>query len=96
MPHYKMKIFQNPLIKTKNQEVLEYLKKRMSLYGGKNLYSNLDVCFSHTWIILRKFQDMELITIERVGRANNIKITKKGIEVAHLLDLIRKYSDFKK
>ena len=57
------------------------------LYGPTG---HLDMSYSFASTLLRKIADAELLTFDKVGRRNNIKVTDKGKEVqTHMLEIMK-------
>ena len=70
--------------------MLVALKKMSKVRYGSLLAKEVDCTYSHAVKILQTLEELGLVSFEKKGRIKLIKLTKKGEEVAELIDSIRR------
>ena len=65
------------------------LKKTTRARYGSILAKEVDCTYSHAVKILQELEKIGLVQFEKKGRIKLIKLTKKGLEVADLIDKVR-------
>ena len=65
------------------------LKKTSRVRYGSILAKEVDCTYSHAVKILQELEKIGLVQFEKKGRIKLIKLTKKGLEVADLIDKVR-------
>lgn len=78
----------NLFLKEKPIIILIALKKMQRKKYSSKISREVNCTYAHTTKILQELEDMELIQIEKNGRINDIKLTKKGDDVAeHMIEI---------
>ena len=67
--------------------LLHLLQKNGDVYAS-SLAKNVDCTYSHVVKVLQDMQKAGLVTFEKRGRLKVLLLTKKGIEVATLLEKV--------
>lgn len=67
--------------------LLHLLQKSGDVYAS-SLAKNVDCTYSHVVKVLQDMQKAGLVTFEKRGRLKVLLLTKKGIEVATLLEQV--------
>ena len=70
--------------------MLVALKKVSKARYGSVLAKEVDCTYSHAVKILQTLESLGLVSFEKKGRIKLIKLTKKGEEIAVLIDSIRR------
>ncbi len=66
------------------------LKKVSKIRYGSMLAKEVDCTYSHAVKILQTLEILGLVAFEKKGRIKLIKLTKKGEEIAELIDSIQR------
>ena len=65
------------------------LKKTTRARYGSILAKEVDCTYSHAVKILQGLEKMGLVQFEKKGRIKLIKLTKRGVEIADLIEKVR-------
>jgi len=67
--------------------IINLLRKNNDMYAS-SLAKVVDCTYSHVVKVLQEMQQAGLVTFEKRGRLKVLVLTKKGIEVATLMDKV--------
>jgi DNA-binding MarR family transcriptional regulator len=81
------KIF-NVFFRSKPALMLTHLLQRNGEVYASSLAKHVDCTYSHVVKVLQDMQQAGLVTFEKRGRLKVLILTKKGVEVATLIDKV--------
>lgn len=67
--------------------LIHLLRKNGEVYAS-NLAKQVDCTYSHVVKVLQDMQNAGLVTFEKRGRLKVLILTKKGVEIASLIDKV--------
>ena len=77
----------NTFFHTKTARVLIELLNKKETYSYF-LSKEIDITYSHLVKVIKKYEDVGILTSKKVGRTNIIKLTPKGKEIAKHIESI--------